>query len=169
MREVDPEVVADIELRDRSERDPNRARDLRSAAGGELGDRKTVGHWLCRVATCRRPVEVTADTVYVLEVMNAHLAGRGEAPIQTLDVVFCEEHRQKLGEARQAVSIQVRAKVRDYILELRSEDPPSPDRERDLISKIEALGHPDTKGLLQSIGDRRRKDEGKTQKPRRGL
>lgn len=82
--DIDPEDLADRQLRAASERDTKRTREP-----ARIGATDVAAKWLCR--RCRSAmVDVSSDVVHGLEVSNRQLRTRGEPEIQTHQVVFCE-------------------------------------------------------------------------------
>lgn len=155
-RQVDPEIAADLKLREATERDTTRTRAPVTVMGGTWPPVYVVS-WPCRVKSCRVPVPVTDAAVDALATMNRKLVRDGSYPIDTADVVFCPEHESQLARARIDWAIQARDKTREAILELRSDPPPHPERERDLLEKLDALGHPDVKGLGIWLAEERKR------------
>jgi hypothetical protein len=81
---LDPEVLADLRLREQSERDPSRSRVDPTA----WTEPAIVEHWPCR-GGCGTMVGVTREAIDALASSNAMLARRREAPIAKTKVVWC--------------------------------------------------------------------------------
>ena len=147
--ELDPEVVADLKLREATLRDPTRTRRDPTT---RWDPPKIIGQWPCRNQACRKPVDVTADAVEYFDMFNRMLAARGELPLESSLTVACTECRRLLEDHRAVRNRDRREELRDAIKQLKaSKNPPT---EHDLIKRITKLGHPDVPGLLQALAER---------------
>lgn len=91
----DPEVLADLRARNRSESDRERTGEF------TFGDPTIVEHWPCRTG-CGAMVGVTEATLFALDVHNAQLKSKREAPIAKGKVMWCPECKRKDDEFAQA-------------------------------------------------------------------
>jgi len=151
----DPEVIADLQLRARTEFDRSRTK------GADVYDWRepaTVAAWCCRTRTCRTPVRVTQDAVDNLAMMNRQAKARGYERIRDDEVMYCATCEAAMRVERGVVSQRRSEVMRKHIVELKGG--PGADRERDLLKQLEALGHPDVKGFEQAM--REKKDSKKT-------
>jgi hypothetical protein len=140
-RDEDPEVVADLQLRARTERERTGNREARWTAP------VFVSEWSCR--SCRELVPVTAEAVENWKMFCRMLAARNEAPIRTGEIVFCDRCR---AEFRRTAPDRRRGQVdrmRPVIVRLKRSS--NPEEERELIKQLEAYGHPDVTGLVAAI------------------
>jgi hypothetical protein len=81
---TDPEVLADLGHRARSERDTTRSRETAHA----FGDAAIVEHWPCRKG-CGAMVGVTRAGIDARETCNRRLATLREPPIGKHQVMWC--------------------------------------------------------------------------------
>ncbi|MBA2718912.1 MAG: hypothetical protein H0U52_06695 [Chloroflexi bacterium] len=138
----DPEVVADLQLRARTERD-------RSRFQGEprWAPPRFVAAWKCR--TCGVLVDVTVDALERLAVFNSILRRRNEAPLDHNAIVFCDDC---LPQFKAFAADHARGKTDRLAEEIRklknSGDPVS---EHAVIKTLRDLGHPDVGGLLACL------------------
>lgn len=80
----DPEVLADLHRRDRSESARDRTGEF------TFGDPTIVEHWPCRTG-CGAMVGVTDATIFALGVHNQLLQTMREPPIAKAKVMWCPE------------------------------------------------------------------------------
>jgi hypothetical protein len=85
---LDPEVLADLRARERSESDRSRVGEF------TFGDPTIVEHWPCRTG-CGAMLGVTDATIFALDVHNALLARRREQPIAKTKVMWCPKCKAK--------------------------------------------------------------------------
>lgn len=156
--EEDPEVASDLALRAATERDRTRSRGDAVYAWQQPQEART---WPCRIRSCRRPVGVTQDAVDMLAQMNVLAKSRGFEAIREDEVMFCDLCGKALLTERQIVSGRISAQITKHVRELKANTPPGPERERELVKKLELLGHPDVKGLTQALSERRNGGRGK--------
>lgn len=147
--EMDPEVRADLELRDSSMRDRTRSR------GAGIYDWKppvAVETWPCRRPNCDGEYPVDSDAVEYLAMFNGQLATRGEIPIARSEIGYCQACRD---EYKRSAPDRRRGQVdrmREAIQKLKAS--PDPDNEHDLIRQIRDWHHPDVDGLLKTLRDK---------------
>lgn len=85
---LDPEVLADLRARERSERDPSRTSSHSDPYAWT--EPAIVEHWPCR-GGCGAMIGVTREAVDALATSNAMLAKKREAPIAKGKVVWCPD------------------------------------------------------------------------------
>lgn len=167
--EIDPEVLADLQLRISSERDSTRSRGSGTYAWTTP---VIVAHWRCRSReSCRTAVAgepalvgVTQETLDALEGFNSELRRRMQADLPTHSIVFCDECKRH-GISMQAEANRKRAdRMAERVRKLR--DGCSADEEREIIEVLRKT-HPDVDGLLRAIRERREGAHGG--KPKRSL
>lgn len=141
---IDPEVRADIELRNRTERHRSR-KELPSWTRPEF-----VANWPCRA--CSAPVPVTADAVDTLERFNRMLGARNETFIRTTEIMFCDRCGAEYKRTAAARRLGQVERMRPVIQRLKRSS--NPEGEHELIKQLTQWSHPDVAGLIQSIRDR---------------
>lgn len=157
--EPDPEVLADLDLRESSVHDRSRTRPTEYALGRWATD-ADVAWWYCKGLNKANPcpqkaiVGVTADVVEQVFRFNAMLRSRGEPPLDTAELVRCMACRRGIAAQRPAALRKRCDEMAECIRQLKASSDPR--RERELIKQIETWGHPDVPGLLQAIDERRR-------------
>ncbi len=166
--EIDPEVLADLQLRATSMHDSTRTRgrDTYSWSAPAI-----VAYWPCRAGgTCRGSVAgqpavvgVTAEAIDARETFNRQLRSKGEAEIPTHAIAFCETCK-RAGLSMQAIVNQDRRERMAAKIRRLKESPPAHE-EREIVDQLRKWSHPDVDGLLQSLREKR--DNGKT--PRKGI
>lgn len=140
--EEDPEVVADLRLRAATERDRSRTGPvlLHQAAA-------VVAHWPCRA--CRQPTELTEAGADRFEAFNRVLRARGEEPIATGAVLFCDSCRVEgtaYASKRNRDHVDKLAeKIREYKASHDSR------RQAELEHEMAKLHHPDLPGLVEAV------------------
>lgn len=161
--ELDPEVQADLRLRSSSQYDSSRSRPSATALGTWKPD-KPAGMWRCRGRNAQHPcpwrsmVPVTAETIERLMIFNGQLRARGETPIDSGEVVRCEQCRAGIAEARPVI---LRKRVDDIAALIRKlKESADPCSEREMITQLEKWQHPDVPGLLRAIGEQRSANKG---------
>jgi len=167
--ELDPEVIADLQLRAYSQHDRTRTR------GDGVYDWKpapSVTQWKCRTPPCKVFVGVDADTIEQWEMFNRELVKRGERPIASHDVMRCPSCEAELAKI-QPLRLRKRVeRMADVIRQLKDgkEQIRFKDNSGDHIaSRAEALeklrewGHPDVAGLTQALAEK----SSPNKKPRR--
>lgn len=152
----DPEVAADIALRNRTERQRSKIATLPIWHRPEY-----VANWPCRV--CATPVPVTADAVDTLERFNGMLSRRNETFIRTTEIMYCDGCRAEFKRSAAARRLGQVERMRPVIQRLKRSS--NPESEQELIAQLKTWGHPDVPGLLQAIRDRM---TSKGRKPDRG-
>lgn len=123
-----------------------------SAVSQQIGSAtpREVTRWQCRA--CKSLVGITADAAELYEKFCNELVRRGEPHLDNRQIVFCSScrvhYRQKLGEH----NAKRMGEMRDVIRRLKGSR--NPEAERAAIKQLEAWGHPDVPGLVQSIRNR---------------
>jgi hypothetical protein len=145
--DLDPEALADLQRRAASERDPQRTREAARPVANDVAAK-----WLCR--RCRTAmVDVSAHVVHGLEVSNRELQRRGEPPIPTHQVVFCETCTPIARKERAARIAREAAESAALIRELNSLID-NDLREASIAARLRELGH-DVPALLREARNRR--------------
>lgn len=141
----DPEVEADLRKRSASERDPSRTRTAVSPMGGSV-----VTAWPCAATGCTETVLVTEDAVFTLDVFNAELEKRGEAPIAP--AAFCPPHAAQRNRVGANALEGRRDETRELVRQVRNSS--NAHGEVAAIARLRRLGHPDVDGLLQALAEK---------------
>lgn len=154
--EIDPEVLADLQLRSYSQHDRTRTR---GAGVYNWQPPAFVDSWPCR-SGCGAMIQVTEEALHALDVHNRELHHQREAPIDTAGIVFCDACMRRVnvtlpGKRRKQVD-----GLAEKIRELKADPPPDGERERTLIEQIRMLHHPDVEGLVLAIRLRRESKQG---------
>jgi hypothetical protein len=154
----DEDEARDRQIRSDSMRDRTR---IRKPVRFEVDT--VVAQWPCR--TCHQPTDLTTAGADRFEQFNKMLRARGERPLSTGEVLFCTkceaEKRKHEADANRRKVDGLAEKIRA----LKADPPPPPEVERVLVKAIEAAGHPDVKGLLDTIKAKR--EAGDKKKPAR--
>lgn len=148
--EIDPEVLADLQLRKASEHDRTRTR----TANYSWRPPEDVAHWKCRNPKCSAMVGVTQEAVDAAAVFDRELHRQRESPLDRERIAMCVECRQLFFKQRADKNRAQVDGLAGLIRELKG-DPPRPDRERTLIEQIRHMHHPDVDALVQAIRERR--------------
>lgn len=144
--ETDPEVLADLRLRDTSMRDCTRT--------GEA-------HWTppkihskvpCR-GRCGSVVDWAEDAEERFQIFCRELAKRNQAQLDRTQIVFCDNCRAIGNLAAAQRNRKLVDAVAVAIRELK--DGCEPHREHELIDKLTRAGHPDIAGLVQWLKDKK--------------
>lgn len=163
---VDPEVQADIDLRESTRRERSPARlEVYNWTEPRIVDR-----WRCR-GNCGGIVAVTEEAQHALEVHNRELANRGETPLDTNKIAFCEKCREQgvgIGAERNRRHVDALALIIGELVQMAADNSQDHDRERTLMHNAKLMHHPDLDGLKQALRDRREKGKETKNKPRRG-
>lgn len=162
--DLDPEVLADLELRDASMRDRSRSRRAEATLGREL-PAPPVAWWTCRAPRCGQLVGIPEQAVERLEIFNARLVSRGEQPIPDDTVAVCDEHRAMLLTHRAETLRRKHDRLRENIVKLKAS--PNPRSEHELLRELERDHHPDISGLLESLARKLEGDKA-SKRTRRG-
>lgn len=135
----DPEVIADMQLRARTERDATRNR------GQALWTRPAiVEHWPCRL--CHVLVAVTSEGLGALATFNRDLTKRGEPLLDAGAIAVCDECRLlALAERNKRLPLK-HARVAELIHKLKASR--NPEGETELLTELRRWGHPDLPGLI---------------------
>lgn len=155
--DLDPEVLADLQLRKASEYDSTRTR------GKGIYDwtkPKLIGAWRCRNPQCNQHVGYTQEDHEYAEVFDGLLAKRGEEPLDRKRIALCLECRVLL---QQQLANRNRRKV-DELAEVirRMKNSVNPRNEHALIQQLTRLHHPDVPGLLESLAAKLESGKNKT-------
>ncbi len=163
--EEDPEVIADLQFRASSQYDSSRTR----TANYTWTSPKTVAMWKCKVPACGGVVEVAQDAIDAIETFNRMLKARGEVPIATSQIVYCERCRsefQRGAPDRRRGQVDRMADVikqpRDGVTQMRVKDKNGHSilAERAALKQPAKWGHPDITGLEQALQERRSSGKG---------
>lgn len=158
--ELDPEVLADLQLRESTVRERG---NRRSAPMPSWSPPAIVGQWPCKV--CKRPVDVPDAAMERFEAFSAALVRRGEQPLDEKRILFCDECRNEyIRTAPDRRRGQVE-RMRPVIVQLKNSR--NPEQEWAAIKQLEEWRHPDVPGLVQSI--RARIDAKSSKAPKGGL
>ena len=160
--EIDPEVIADLQLRKASEHDSTRTRGVGvySWKPPEL-----VATWPCRRPGCGAQVGVTQDAVDYLAMVNRWIdQGRlkdqlDKRHIPADAVVLCDPCRVMLEEIRAEKSAKRRSEVAELVK--RMKDSANPRSEHEAIKRLSDLHHPDVSGLIESLAAKLETSSGK--------
>lgn len=171
--DYDPEVAADLELREQTRRErPGLTSAQFAAKVREVAVGPTVLEMVPCRARCGRTTEWTAEAQHTFDVFNRELAKRGEAPLDKTRIVFCATCKKQGRALEGAASRKNVDAMGALIRELRGGETfpnppgpaPTPERERQILDVLERAGHPDVVGLRNSLRDSRAKVEGKSRK-----
>ncbi len=146
--ELDPEVLADLQLRAASEHDATRTR-ISPAAIGTWKPDADVTTWPCRRPGCEQPVGVTQDAIDYLAMCNGWLRKRGEREIPTDAVMLCEPCRKRLQGIYEKAHEKQRERCRELVQKLKASA--TPRNEHEIIRALEDVKHPDVSGLIESL------------------
>lgn len=146
-RELDPEIQADLDLRESSVHDPKRTRKE-----PKWVPPVEVALWTCRRPRCPNVVGVTQEVVEQLETFNGYLRARAEREIPTNAVMLCSDCRREAAAYRVGIIRERHDELANVIRELKQS--PTPRNEHDRIRKLEELRHPDIKGLLDALDEK---------------
>lgn len=141
--DLDPEALADIELRNRSMRDRSRGSELPVYVPPVL-----VADWKCR-GNCGASVSVTQDALDRLAIFNAELTRKGDAPLDANRIVFCDACKARGMSMAPESNRNKTERLAGVIRKLKASR--RPEEERELMLQLDALGHPDTAGLVAAI------------------
>lgn len=144
---IDPEVLADLQLRAASEHDTSRSRGTTAPMGS--WPPVFVVDWKCRNPRCEAGVPVTGDVVERLAIFNEHLRQRGERPIPHDAVLVCEEHHAELRAWRDRKLRERTDALADVIRQLKASSAPA--KEAALIARLSELGHPEPHLLMAAL------------------
>jgi len=158
--ELDPEVVADLQLRAYSEHDRTRTR---GEGAYDWKPPAAVTEWKCRTPPCKVFVGVDADTVEQWEMFNRELVRRAEKPIASHEVVRCASCELEMAKV-QPLRLRKRVdRMADVIRQLKDgkEQIRYRDNEGDQIgnrelafAKLKEWGHPDVEGFRQALTEK---------------
>jgi hypothetical protein len=148
--ELDPEVLADLRLREATLRDPTRTKRDQAV---RWDPPEVVTTWPCRNKACQWPVDVTQSAIDSFNLFNAILVKRGEPALSTTEIVVCDECRKKLEQHKAGLNYERRDEMRELIRRLKASKDPrkDPRKETELLALLEKRRHPDIPGLLESL------------------
>lgn len=157
MDDIDPEVAADLRVRDSSVHDSARTRGVGVYSWTPP---QAVDQWRCRSSSCGGSVEVTEEAQHALSTFAGELARRDEPPIDERKIAFCGACRElgvSVGADRNRKHVDAMALLIRELVEL-AESPStqqSAARERTLLENCRLMHHPDVAGLTQALRERR--------------
>lgn len=123
-----------------------------------------VGHWPCRNPECRKPVEVTDDTMTAMATFNKQLRAGRNPPIASGEVVVCADCMKLLDAQRMRVQEKQRVRTKEAIIELKAGAIGA--RATFLYAQLEKDNHPDIAGLRSTIEE---KQQGSKTKRSKGM
>ena len=168
--QIDPEVAADIRLRNATATDSTRG----GAAIYSWRPPRIAECWDCRASGCASSVGITEEALDACATWDRILANRGESPLDRSAIVFCDACRtvgRELAANRNRTHASL---VADVIRQLKEGKPKIsiPTRKgeriatvRETFAWLEANGHPDVSALELSLNERR---ESGRSRPRKG-
>lgn len=143
---IDPEVLADLQLRESSRRDSTRTR---GAGIYDWKKPKFVGTWRCRSPVCGASVGYTQEDHETAEVFDRERARRGEPPLDRKTIALCSTCNALRLKQR---ADKNRAQVDELAEIIRAvKDSTNPRDMHAEIKRMRELHHPDVDGLLQSV------------------
>lgn len=158
--ELDPEVLADLQLRESSTRDRTRtAREPRWIRP------VLVESWPCRAPRCGNSVEVTEEVVDGLKICNRELVRRGEREIPTDAIVLCDSCKLILEHYRLERRLERNKRIAENVRLLKGSA--NPRMEHEAIRQLQTDHHPDIAGLLDVL-ERRLNAERASKRSRKG-
>ncbi len=154
--EEDPEVAADLALRESSVFDRSRTRVEPAMLATWAPRVAFVGMWRCRGGksfVCSSMIPVTEETIERWMMFNARLRDIGQSPIDSGEVLRCDRCVEAWRAQRPATIWDRVDAMAKLIQALKNSD--RPEEEREIIKQLTAWNHPDVRGLLQAIAVRR--------------
>lgn len=166
-RDDDPEVRADLELRDSTARD----RPRKSYEQVKWSPPVIVGQVPCR-GRCGAVVDWPEDAEHSFQVFNGQLERTNQAPLDKTRIVFCEKCRAYGATLAADNNRKHVDKLAEVIRELRGgtthpEAPgpaPHPDRERELLEQLRKLHHPDPVAFEIALREARQRSNSKNKR-----
>lgn len=157
--EVDPEVLADLQLRESSTGDQSRTRKEPHWSPPTIG-----AQWPCRNPKCLSGamVDIPVEAVEQLATFNGYLVARGERPIPTDAIAVCEPCKRLLEWHRTNTLIERTETMANLIRALKASGDPR--RETEIVDQIIKLRHPDVEGLLLALEEKHASKSGKARK-----
>lgn len=150
----DPEVTADLRLREHTARtrpavsDAEFARGIRDAATPNV-----IGKVPCR-ARCGNVTDWTAEAEDAFNTWNRKLARDNEIPLDMTRIVFCDACRKRGAKAAADSNRNHVEAVRAAIRELKETPPKTPSEERAAVRRLEGLRHPFPEECVKAIVER---------------
>lgn len=147
---IDPEVAADLALRDASEHDTERTRAM---AGRLYNWTKpvTTDTWPCKRPGCKNRFPIDDDDKERLKIFNEKLGSRNEELIRPSQIAWCQECRAEWVASAAERRAKRNGETAALIRELKASRDPA--GEVDTIRQLQTWGHPDVRGLVMAIGD----------------
>lgn len=108
-----------------------------------------IATWPCRNVDCRKPVDLTPEGGDMFALFNKVLRDRGEPPMETGRVLICPDCRKIAERNREQKSRERRRETADIVRQLKNHS--NPDSATALHGELERLGHPDVKGLIETL------------------
>lgn len=165
--DMDPEVLADLQLREQTTRERPRMSDAQFAENlREAAAPRVIGKVPCR-ARCGNVADWTEEAEAAFQTWNRKLVADREAPLDKTRIVFCDDCRRRGAvEAAQSNRNHVEA-MRAAIQELKEHPPETPSEEREAVKRLEKLRHPFPHDCIKAIlengskkrGSRRRAED----------
>lgn len=146
---IDPEVLADLQLREHTER-TRRTKPVDAIYAYKPPE--FVGAWRCR--RCGVLVEIQASDLENLAMWNRVLKARGEAPIDNTKIALCDECKAVEDDRRSDGRKEQAGIVNDLIRSLKATDDIDGIDARAQTKRLRELGHPDVDGLLHELRER---------------
>lgn len=148
-RDIDPEVLRDLQLRsrtsqDRGDGDPTLTRWSPPPA---------IETWSCR-GGCGARIEITREGIDARDAMNAELRRRGEQPVQDDEIAWCPRCKARHDRERAQVTARSRTEVSRLTAELRTLVD-NDLRERPILARLRQLGE-DADRILADVRAQRR-------------
>lgn len=161
---VDPEVLADIELRDRTRRERPNA----SAALYAWTPTPDVEHWPCR-AGCGRMVGVPQEALDAAITFDRQLARTNEPPLNRAKIVFCSTCKAS-GMKFAAETNRRHVEALRLLIREAKESSTAADtlEERERIEKIRLMRHPNVVDFVAALREKRER-EGNSKNGKRRL
>lgn len=161
----DPEVLADLRLREHTARTRPAITDAQFAQSiRETASPNVIGKVPCR-ARCGNLADWTAEAEDAFNTWNRKLAQDREAPLDKTKIVFCDDCRKRGSKAAGESNRNHVEAVRAAIRELKDKPPHNPSEEHAAVRRLEALRHPFAEECVKTIveraaakGSRRRED-----------
>jgi hypothetical protein len=145
--EPDPEVIDDLKLRAASMFD--RSRNAREA---RWVPPVFVDKWPCKTPACKKPVEITEETMDRYVMFNRMLAARSEEKLDFTQIVSCDSCRAELTRTAPDRRRKQVDRMRPVIQQVKASK--NPEAEIAAIRQLESWKHPDIAGLVQATRDK---------------
>lgn len=156
--ELDPEVVADLQLRAATEHDSTRSRPTTLRFEPSV----TVRLLPCRNGKCRKPCELTEDGQARIAQFNRILLARSDQPLNEHELLVCDECRALLESHKADRNREHRELMRKHVAALKNAADPFAKKGgtgeyvlADEWTYVEKR-HPDPRGLAAWLRDQQR-------------